>query len=87
MTDEDLRFEQNLQRLVEEVVSSVITASDEEIEEEIRAEGRDPDADAEELRAKMLRVADATREVYYARKERQRREQTEREEATSANDE
>jgi hypothetical protein len=62
--DEDRIFEQQLQRLVEEVVASVVTASDQEIEDEMIADGRDPDAEAEDLRAKMLMVADATREVY-----------------------
>ncbi len=84
MTDEDRRFEELLQRLVDEVVSSVITASDQEIEEEMIADGRDPDAEAEDLRATMLRVADMTRDVYYERKERERRELEARENATGA---
>ena len=65
----------------------LIEASDREIEDEIRAEGKEPDASAEQLRARLLELTAELRAQLHARKERQRREPMEREDAASQNDE
>ncbi len=73
-TDADSELE--LRRVVDQIASSVLEATDEEIEEEVRAEGEDPDASAERLRARLLGLVDREREKRFAAaKERHRRKQ------------
>ncbi len=69
-------YELELRRAVDRIASSVLKATDEEIEEELRAEGEDPDASAEQLRAQLLGLVDSEREKRFAAaKERHRRKQ------------
>ena len=54
----------------------MLKATDEEIEEEVRAAGEDPDASAERLRARLLGLVEKEREQRFAAaKERHRRKQ------------
>jgi len=69
-------YELELRRVVDRIASSVLEATDEEIEEELRAEGEDPAASAEELRAQLLGLVDSEREKRFAAaRERHRRKQ------------
>ena len=70
--------EQKLAALIEALGESVLEASDEEIVEELRLAGIDPDAEAARLKARMLatvrsfrqRALDAARTGYASRLER-----------------
>ncbi len=74
MTRDPRDHQLELQRVVDAIAASVLKASDEEIEEEIRAEGEDPDASAQRLRARLLGLVDREREQRLAAaRERQQR--------------
>ena len=62
MAEEELDYEVAWERLVHRFAESVFDASDEEIEEEMRAAGEDPEEAADRLRARLREVARRCRE-------------------------
>lgn len=84
MADEDRRYERQLKRVVEALTSSVLKATDGEIEEEFRVAGKDSVAEAEQLKARLLELTAELRVKLTALKEKRRRDREAREAAESA---
>ncbi len=53
MAAENRNHEQELKRILDGVVDSILEAPEDEIDDDLRAAGEDPDAAAERLRAKL----------------------------------
>lgn len=82
MTTDARDHELELKRVVDAIAVSVLEASDEEIEEEVRAAGDDPDGSAERLRGRLLGLVEKQREqqLVAAREAHQRKQAAAREE-------